>query len=126
MVRKINKPVLIAGLTMALTFFVHIFAGGPELYGPLRASSLSTIEIATFCVVWHFTSMQLFLLAVALFFLAKYPNLALFCFTLVTAIGFAALFIGYGIIDLGSIWLMPQWIAFAVVSALMIWGRWTS
>lgn len=119
---KLNTPVLFAGLTMALTFLVHVFVGGPELYTPLRASNLSMVEWSTLSVVWHFVSMQLLLLAVVLLYLARYRNDGLFSFVLATTIGFALLFIGYGIIDLHSVFLMPQWIAFVVVAGLMLWG----
>jgi len=119
---KLNIPVLFASLVMALTFLVHVFIGGPELYNPLRASNLSTLEWSTLSVVWHFTSMQLLLLAAALLYLARYRNSGLFSFVLATAIGFAGLFIGYGIVDLQSIALMPQWTAFSVVAGLMVWG----
>jgi hypothetical protein len=120
---SLNIPILFAALTMAVTFLVHVFIGGPELYVPLRASSLTSIEWSTFSVVWHFASMQLFLLAVVLFYLARYRNSALFAVTLATVIGFAGLFIGYGLVDLGSVLPMPQWTAFVIVATLMIWGE---
>jgi len=94
---------------MAVTFLVHVFAGGPELYGPIRESSLSMIEKSTWSVVWHFTSLQLLLVSIVLFYLSRDPNNALFTFVFATAVGFAALFMGYGMIDLGSVWPMPQW-----------------
>jgi len=56
-ITAINKPVLAASIVMAVTFLVHVFAGGPELYGPIRESSLSMIEKSTWSVVWHFTSL---------------------------------------------------------------------
>lgn len=120
--RRPSIPVFTAGLLMAVTFLVHVFVGGPELYDPLRMSNLSKLEQSSFSVVWHFTSLQLFLLTAALFHLATSQNKALFSFVLVTMIGFAVLFLGYGLVDLGSVWPMPQWIAFAMTSALMIWG----
>jgi len=107
---------------MALTSLVHIFVGGPELYTPLRASNLSVVEWSTFSVVWHFVSFQLLLLAGALIYLARYRNAGLFNFVLATTVGFAVLFIGYGIIDLHSVFVMPQWIAFSVIAGLMLWG----
>jgi hypothetical protein len=123
---RINTPVFAAGLMMAITFMVHVFVGGPELYDSMRISNLSVIEQSSFSVVWHFTSMQLFLFAATLFYLARSQNKALFVFVLVTMIGFALLFVGYGLFDLGSVWPMPQWIAFAITTALMIWGMRTS
>ena len=120
---NLNTPVLAAGILMAVTFLVHVFVGGPELYGPIRQSSLSMIERSTWSVVWHFTSLQLLMLSVALFYLARHRNKGVFVYVLVTSIGFAALFIAYGFFDLGSVWPMPQWIAFANVTVLMIWGR---
>ena len=119
---SLNKPLLFASLIMGVTCLVHVFAGGPELYDPLRLSDLSVSARATFSVVWHFTTMQLFLLTIGLLYLALFANKALFAFVLTTVIGFAALFIGYGLHDLGSVWPLPQWIAFALCAGCMMWG----
>lgn len=118
--KNLNTFVLAAALLMALTFLAHLFAGSPELYVPLRASELSDIEKSSFSVVWHFVSVHLFLSTIALFYLAWNRNSALFTFTLANALGFGLLFISYGLFDLHSLWVMPQWIAFILVSGFML------
>lgn len=110
---------MVAAFVMAVTFAVHLFVGGPELYTPLRSSDLSPLEKSSFSVIWHFVSVHLCMSAVALFYLARHRNPAFFAFTLASVSSFALLFFGYGLVDLGSVWLMPQWIAFVVVGTLM-------
>jgi hypothetical protein len=58
-----------------------------------------------------------------LFHLSWNRNAALFAFIFANALGFGLLFIGYGLIDLHSLSLMPQWIAFALVCILMLFGK---
>ena len=118
-----RRPKILLGLAAAVMFLtlgVHVFAGGEELYVPLRASDEPDIIISVFSVVWHFVSLQLGLMAVVLCFLAFRPNGPLFCYVIVSTFGFAALFIFYGLADLGSLWPMPQWIAFLIVGLLML------
>lgn len=120
---KLNIRALhLASLLMAVTFLVHLFLGGPELYSPLRASDAAAELKSVFSVIWHFVSLQLFLMTAALWWLARRPNNALYRFILLTVSGFAILFMAYGLSDLGSIWPMPQWIAFGGVAALMLLG----
>lgn len=115
-----------AALLMAVTLLVHLFLGGPELYSTLRASDAAEDLKSVFSVIWHFVSLQLLLLTLALWQLARHRDDPLYWFVLVTVLGFGALFIGYGLNDLGSIWPMPQWIAFWGVGVLMLLGRFRS
>lgn len=124
MEKKFNIHALhLASILMAVTFLAHVFLGGPELYSPLRASDAPGYLKSVFSVIWHFVSLQLFLMTAALWWLARHQNNALYWFILLTVSGFAILFMAYGFIDLGSIWPMPQWIAFGGVAALMLF-RW--
>ena len=123
MENKLNiRAFQLASLLMAVTFLAHLFLGGPELYSPLRVSDAAEELKSVFSVVWHFVSLQLFLMTAALWWLARHRNNALYWFVLLAVSGFAILFIAYGFIDLGSIWPMPQWIAFGAVAALMLFG----
>lgn len=117
-----NTPTLAAALLMGVTFLVHVFVGGPEIYSPLRQSALSEMEISVLSVVWHFVSVQLFLTALMLGYLTRHENRALFVATFLSMVSFAILFIAYGLVDLRSLWVTPQWIAFALTAALMCWG----
>lgn len=111
-----------AAVLMALTCGVHIFAGGPELYAPLRASDGDPVFTSVFSVVWHFVTLQLALMALGLWHLSIHPNPALFWGLWMSLAGTGALFVGYGLNDLHSLWPMPQWIAFWGVAALMLPG----
>ena len=108
-----------AAVLMAITCLVHVFAGGPELYGPLRASDYPAMPKSVLSVIWHFVSLQLAFMTVALWVLTRRPNRALFVYVFATTVGCALLFIGYGLTDLGSLLPMPQWTAFLAVALLM-------
>ena len=118
-----NRPMFAASLIMGCAAFIHFFAGGLEIYDPLRSSSQDMLVISVLSVVWHFVSVQLVLMALALYHLARHPNRALFVFLLATQIGFTLLFLGYGTVDMGSLMPMPQWTIFLAVALLMVWGR---
>ena len=119
---RINKPYLAAALLMALTTLVHIFAGGPENYAPLRASDLAAIPRATLSVVWHMVTLVLAVTAGGLFFLIKNRSIPLAILLLILQIGFALLLVFYGLLDFQSLLELPQWIAFGLASLLMFLG----
>lgn len=120
-----NKWMSAAGCLMALTVLVHVFAGGPENYAPLRASDDALPEIArsVLSVVWHAITVILIGFAVTLFILVRRENAGLFWLVLSIQLGFAFLFLVYGIADFGSLWPMPQWIIFSGIPVLMLMGR---
>ena len=111
-----------ASILMAMTFLAHVLLGGPELYEPLCDSDVPDELKSVFSVLWHFVSLQLLLMSIAIWWLAKHENGPLFHFVFITALGFAILFIVYGLIDLGGLWIMPQWIAFGSVVGLMVFS----
>ena len=114
-----NKWHLAAAALMALTTFVHVFAGGPESYAPLRASNLPAVTNATLSVAWHVITWFLVLFTIGLAWLSRTANIALAVFIAAAQLGFAAIFIGYGIADFGNLTALPQWIVFLIVPALM-------
>jgi len=121
-----NSWLLAAAALMALTTVVHLFAGGPENYTPLRASTLDPLVISTLSVVWHAISLLLAMQAVALYYLAKRRNPAFAWALLAYNLGFALLFVAYGLADFGTLWRLPQWIAF-LATAVLTWAgtrRW--
>lgn len=107
---------------MVLTFGIHVFAGGPE-YHVAYQDTLPTAHLAAMAaVLWHAVSVNLLVIAAALLWLARYPNRAL-AFTLcVMQLGWAVLFLFYGITTLGSPWPMPQWVIFLATPLLTIYG----
>jgi hypothetical protein len=119
---QMNIPVLVAAGLMSVTVFVHVLMGGPEIMTPLRAAGLPPLVRAVMDVVWHGVTVVLICSAAALFWLTWNQNMALTMTVSAISIGFAALFIWYGITQLNTLWQMPQWIVFLGVPALTIWG----
>ncbi len=111
-----------SGLLMILTVFIHIFAGGPEILVPTRASELAPVIVSVLSVIWHAITWILILIAAALIWTAMRPNRGVVVLTVAIQLGLAALFVLYGLSDLGSLMQMPQWIIFTSIPALTIVG----
>jgi len=116
----LNRPLLSAAALMTLTVLIHAFVGGPEVYAPVRVSALEPVALSVMSVVWHVITAILALMAVGLFWLARHRCQPLEVMLIAIQICFAAVFIGYGIVDLGNLTQMPQWIIFLVGPGLML------
>lgn len=117
-------PLLIAAAIAFLTFFLHVFGGGPEFLTPALASDLTADGKALYAVLWHMVS-AFMLISVASFALGVWrPDIGSGAVLAVTALNIAiiGLFLFYGMTRLGSPWPLPQWIIFAVLSGLALWG----
>ena len=113
---------LASGL-MLLTFFLHVCSGGPEVHAPLQAA-LSNKGLAAYAaVLWHAVSVVLAVLAAGLWILAQRNDPALEAILSAIQLGFAGLFVFYGLTRLGSLQPMPQWIIFLVIPALTRFGQ---
>ena len=117
-----SLPVLLAAGLMSVTVVVHVMMGGPEIMNPLREAGLPPVIQTVMNVIWHAVTVVLFCLAVALFWLTWNPNTALLMIVSAIQVGFAGLFIWYGLTQLQSLWIMPQWVVFLGVPALAVWG----
>ncbi|MFY0594823.1 MAG: hypothetical protein JXQ85_00195 [Cognatishimia sp.] len=117
-----NRLNLAAAVLMALTFGVHVFAGGPEVHVAIQASELSEYLRAISAVLWHAVSVILAVFALAYLWLARNDNKALSIVLGATQLGFATLFLWYGTTLLGTIWPMPQWIVFLLIPAISAAG----
>jgi hypothetical protein len=123
--RKDNKmrlPTLAAATLMAATVGLHVFGGGPEFHYPIQASTLDLPLRAVSAVLWHAVTITLALEAVALLWLAKYPNQPMAILLIAIQIGYAGLFLFYGQTMLGTVWQLGQWTIFLVLAALILWG----
>jgi uncharacterized membrane protein len=113
----------IGAVLMILTLCIHVFGGGPEVHEALLRG-LSEPALAAFAsVLWHAVTVVLAVLAFGLWQLAKRNDAP---FELVLSgiqIGFAVLFIVYGLSRLGTLWPMPQWIVFLIIPALTRFGQ---
>jgi len=63
-------------------------------------------------------------MALGLLALAQQRNAALEWVLLALNLGTVALFLGYGIEDLGNITDMPQWTLFLAIALLIVVGKW--
>ncbi len=115
-----NLWLLSSGIAALLLDLVHVFPGGREIHRPMLASATLTPEKAVWSVVWHGITVVLAFGGIALIAAALLPEHALALAALPIAIffGFAALFLVYGVSRLGTIWTLPQWTAFLVISSL--------
>mgnify|MGYP000046819713 FL=1 len=117
-----NRWNLAAAALMALTFCVHVFAGGPEIHVAIQGSELSEYLRAISAVLWHAVTVILAVFALAYLWLARHENRALALVMVATQLGFAALFLWYGATLLGTIWPMPQWVIFLLIPAISAAG----
>ena len=117
-----SVTLLVAALLMFITAGIHVFAGGPEIMTPIRKSDLSKPVKAVSDVIWHAITVILLVMAVGLAWLAFAPNLPLLWMICALQIGFAGLFIVYGIRQLGNLRQMPQWLVFLGIPALSLWA----
>jgi uncharacterized membrane protein len=112
-----------AAALMGFTVFIHVFAGGAEVHTPLQ-NSLSDDGLAAFAaILWHAVTVVLILITIGLWALTKRNDPMLEIVLSGIQLGFAALFIFYGLTRLGTLWPMPQWIIFLVVPALTRLGQ---
>lgn len=118
-----NRLLFAAACFSLLLGFAHVFGGGPEFHLTALASNLLVDQKAVYSVLWHFASATLFINSAALFLAAFKPehrNLsALVCLQF---FAFGGLFIGYGMLRLGSPWVLPQWLFFALICVLAAFG----
>lgn len=113
---------LASGL-MAITFFIHVFSGGPEVHAPLQSALVDEGLAAYAALLWHAVSVVLAVLAAGLWILAQRNDLPLEAILSAIQLGFAGLFVFYGLTRLGSLQIMPQWIIFLVIPALTRFGQ---
>ncbi|MBU4529407.1 hypothetical protein [Hoeflea sp.] len=97
---------------MAATVAIHVFLGGPEVHDPMLAVVTDTKLNAFVSVLWHAVTVVLITLTGGLAVLSFRRDLAMEAVLSGLQIGFAALFIASGLIRLGNLTDMPQWIIF--------------
>ena len=117
-----NKWITAAAALMGLTVTAHVFGGGPEVNDIVSASDLPPTVRALSSVVWHGITLMLVLSTAALVYLAKHNNPALEAFLAIWQLGLAMMFIGYGVVQLGTIWPMPQWTVFIAMPVMTYLG----
>lgn len=117
-----NKPMLLACALMGVTTCVHVFGGGPEIHQPIQTSDLPSYLRAISAVLWHAVTVILMAFAIALAWVSLHPNRPLEWMIALVQVGFAGLFLFYGVAILGTPWPMPQWVVFLLIPGVMLFG----
>ena len=113
-----NVPLILATLLSFLTLLAHALTGENALLAPIAASDLSPALKALVIILWHgitgFLFMNTLILAVATF----RPNHQIVILIAMQYLIFALVFVLVGQIQLGSPFIMPQWIVGFLISVL--------
>jgi hypothetical protein len=113
----------LAAALMGLTVLIHVFGGGPEVHDPLQVALSDPFLAAFAAVLWHMVTVALVVLAGGLWVLAKRHDSALEAILSGIQLGFAAVFVFYGLTRLGTVMPMNQWIIFLIIPALTRFGQ---
>lgn len=117
-----KRTLLLASGLSALTLGVHVFAGEPEVNQVVQASDLAPELRAILGVIWHAVTVVLLVSAIGFGTAARRPNRPLEATLVAIMLGWAGLFIYYGITALGTLAPMPQWIIFLAIPAIVLFG----
>lgn len=113
----------LAAALMGMTVLLHVFGGGPEVHDPLQATLNDPFLAAFAAVLWHMVTMALVVLAGGLWALSGRDDPALEVILSGLQLGFAAVFIFYGLTRLGTVMPMNQWTIFLIIPALTRLGQ---
>ncbi|WP_374427297.1 hypothetical protein [Tabrizicola sp.] len=119
-----NPWLMTAGLAALVLDLVHIFPGGREIHRPMVAARWPDPAKAVWSVVWHAATAVMALGGLALIAAGLLPQVAWALAALPVALflSFAILFLFYGQKRLGTVWVLPQWLAFLSIAALALVG----
>ena len=118
-----NVPTLIAGLLMGLTTVAHVWGGGMDVFRPIRAL-VPGAELTLYVkLLWHFVTAFLAISAIVLIWAARdiagRGQASLVVLVMTAAMG--GLFFVYGLTELGTVWIAPQWTVVVIIVALGVW-----
>ncbi|ABD55572.1 hypothetical protein Jann_2655 [Jannaschia sp. CCS1] len=119
---SVNIPIVASGGLYIATAAIHAFMGGPEINAPIQASDLHPFIRAISAVIWHALTALFVIFGVALLWTARDGSRALIVTILAVTLAFVALFLGIGIVLLGTVGAMLQWVLFGAIAATLIWG----
>lgn len=103
---------------------VHVIGGGADVHAPLLTSDLSVLLKGYASVLWHAATANLLICSIMLAVACRdvTQHKMLISFVNLQFLAFAGLFLFYGETRLGSVFVMPQWIAFLGLVALALAG----
>ncbi len=107
-----------------VTIGAHVLAGGPEIHEPVLQSGLSTEIKAVFSVVWHAITAIMGLSAIALAWAAFGNGSGAVPLIVAQNLAFTGLFLFYGALRMGAMFVFPQWYVFLLLAGLAAMGYW--
>lgn len=112
-------------LSLALTL-VHVIGGGADVHGPILDSALDETLKGFVSVVWHMITACMLLSSAMLLTAACCPSKrSILTLIVIVQYGlFTMIFLFYGVVRFGSVFVMPPWIGFAIITALATIGLW--
>jgi len=119
-----NAWLLASGIAALLLDLVHIFPGGREIHRPMVASTLPEPIKVIWSSVWHAVTAFLAIGGAALIAAAFLPDqaVALTVVPIALFLCFAGLFVIFGLSRLGSLFVLPHWVAFLGIAMLGLVG----
>jgi len=120
-----NYWILAATALSALLLVAHVFGGGKEVHVPMLESGLNRLLKAYTSVIWHAITAILAIGTGALLWAALGRGSGMALVIALQYLAFVGLFLAYGISRLKSVWVMPQWTAFLLISTLTGVGLWS-
>lgn len=118
-----NKEFVGLALLMAGTVVGHVILGGPDYPEQFSAVLESDRLRAMALALWHAATVALIAFAACYLLLARGPNPALLWVTSLIQLGWVALFLFYGLTNLGEIWTLWQWVLFLAFPLLAFWAE---
>lgn len=103
-----------------LIFAAHTFMGTFEILVPMREAGMDPLLNSFVAVIWHLISVALAGFALLHIWLWRRPEQMVAWALVATYAGFVGVFLYYGISDLGTVWLMPQWLFFVICGGLLL------
>lgn len=113
-----------AGFLSLVLTLVHVIGGGVDVHVPILQSGLSDVLKGYVSVIWHAITATMLMGSVLLLIAAWLPSLRR-TLTLIVIIHyglFTALFVFYGAIRFQSVFVMPPWIGFLIITLVALVG----
>ncbi len=119
-----NIPFALAGGLTAITVLAHLLGGTPEFMAPVYESNAPEFNKVGMNVIWDWVTIAMSVNAIALFIAARgsQHSVAISGIVISQFIGFGVIFLWHGLTAFGSAFIMPQWIAFFLISLFCYFG----
>lgn len=121
---RVSYWIALAGVLSFAFTLAHVTGGGELVHSPILESEIVDLLKGYVSVIWHAITATMLLCSVLLLIAAWRPTQRL-SFALIVIFHyalFAALFIFYGAVRFQSVFVMPQWIGFVIISLVALMG----